>query len=410
MAWMRTLAETYDTYSYLAGIVEYDQPILLPLYHSVFTAQIEVTLDSDGNFVDARKIEEGKGANTIIPVTEDSDFRPGQKSESNLYPHPLCDELCYIAGDYPQYTGQNTEDYYKKYMEQLYDWAQSDDTHPMIQGIYSYLEKKNLIRDLIKKRVTELRGGTCQMVIELTMAMAEICLMVYLYKSGYKQYTYVYMLISLPVLFFCINMLDEAVTVDEMQYMKAFIDISGMQQGSYIWNKATYQYRLTQMVMGTIFRIQNWIYPELTDNVSLIIYKMIHWLMYYLVALFTAFVWGSKILSIDKDSQRYRISSICILYVLIGMPISCLIMKVCNYDAGNVYFAIAGFSLTIAAEKQKNPRLAFWGAVVAVFGCMEKWGCLIYWCICVSFYAFFFWKKLCLSLFRKDINLLTLCF
>lgn len=226
------------------------------------------------------------------------------------------------------------------------------------------------------------------MVIELTMAMAEICLMVYLYKSGYKQYTYIYMLISLPVLFFCINMLDEAVTVDEMQYMKAFIDISGMQQGSYIWNKATYQYRLTQMVMGTIFRIQNWIYPGLTDNVSLIIYKMIHWLMYYLVALFTAFVWGSKILSIDKDSQRYRISNICILYVLIGMPISCLIMKVCNYDAGNVYFAIAGFSLAIAAEKQKNPRLAFWGAVVAVFGCMEKWGCLIYWCICVSFYAF----------------------
>lgn len=151
MAWLKTLAETYDVHSHLAGEDKNDQPVLLPIFHSTFNAQIEVTIDGNGNFMDAKKLEKGKDAVTIIPVTEDSAAR-----SSGNTPHPLCDKLCYIAGDYTQYTGDDKREYYEKYMEQLKGWVQSEETHPMVQAIYRYLEKKSLIRDLVEKGVLEL--------------------------------------------------------------------------------------------------------------------------------------------------------------------------------------------------------------------------------------------------------------
>lgn len=151
MAWMKTLAETYDVYADLAGKEENDQPVLLPVFHSTFNAQIEVTIDGQGNFEDARRLEKGKDVVTIIPVTEDSATR-----SSGNTPHPLCDKLCYIAGDYTVYTGDDKEEYYEKYMEQLKGWVQSEESHPMVQAIYRYLEKKSLIHDLVEKGVLEL--------------------------------------------------------------------------------------------------------------------------------------------------------------------------------------------------------------------------------------------------------------
>ncbi|MCM1221796.1 MAG: type I-C CRISPR-associated protein Cas8c/Csd1, partial [Lachnospiraceae bacterium] len=40
--------------------------------------------------------------------------------------------------------------------QQLQDWAESEDTHPMVQAVYRYLEKKSLIADLMKSSVLEL--------------------------------------------------------------------------------------------------------------------------------------------------------------------------------------------------------------------------------------------------------------
>lgn len=154
MAWLKTLADTYDVYADLAGVVRDDQPVLLPISHSTFNAQIEVILDQDGNYVDARKLEKGNDAVTIIPVTEDSAAR-----SSGIAPHPLCDKLCYIAGDYAAYTGDNKDAYYEAYMEQLRDWADSAYTHVAVQAVCRYLEKKSLIRDLVAGKVLELDGG-----------------------------------------------------------------------------------------------------------------------------------------------------------------------------------------------------------------------------------------------------------
>lgn len=94
MAWMKRLAETYDLYQDLAGIVKDGQPVLLPVSHSTINAQIEVTLNEKGEFVQGKVVEKGDEV-TIIPVTEDSAAR-----SSGVAPHPLCDKLCYVAGDY----------------------------------------------------------------------------------------------------------------------------------------------------------------------------------------------------------------------------------------------------------------------------------------------------------------------
>lgn len=151
MAWLRTLAETYDVHSAQAGVVQDDQPVLLPISHSTFNAQIEVTISADGDLVGAKKLEKGNDAVTIIPVTEDSAAR-----SSGIAPHPLCDKLCYIAGDHTAYTGDDKERYYEAYMEQLEKWAKSDCTHPSVQAIYRYLKRRSLIEDLVRSKVLEL--------------------------------------------------------------------------------------------------------------------------------------------------------------------------------------------------------------------------------------------------------------
>lgn len=151
MAWLKTLADTYDTYSHLAGVDKNNQPVLLPISHSTFNAQIEVTIDQDGNFQGAKKLDKGDGVVTIIPVTEDSAAR-----SSGIAPHPLCDKLCYIAGDYTFYTGDNKEKYFEVYLKQLKEWAESDYTHPMVRAVYKYIEKKSLVHDLVTSKTLEL--------------------------------------------------------------------------------------------------------------------------------------------------------------------------------------------------------------------------------------------------------------
>lgn len=151
MAWLKTLAETYDTYADLAGVDKNDQAVLLPISHSTFNAQIEVMINLSGNFQDAKKLDKGKDTITIIPVTIDS----GTKT-SGTSPHPLCDKLCYVAGDYTKYTGDNKEKYYRAYMSLLEDWAESEYSHPMVQAVHRYLSKKSLIQDLVVSKVLEL--------------------------------------------------------------------------------------------------------------------------------------------------------------------------------------------------------------------------------------------------------------
>ncbi len=151
MALLKTLADTYDVFADQAGADKNGQPVLLPISHSTFNAQIEVAIDQDGNFQGAKKLEKGRDVVTIIPVTEDSAAR-----SSGIAPHPLCDKLCYAAGDYTLYTGDDKEAYFEAYIELLRDWAESEFTHPMVKAVYQYVNKKLLIQDLVMSKALEL--------------------------------------------------------------------------------------------------------------------------------------------------------------------------------------------------------------------------------------------------------------
>lgn len=154
LALLNTLVHVFDLNENLAGVVKNGQPVLLPLSHSTFNAQIEVAIDGEGNFLNSKKLEKGSDAVTIIPVTEDSASR-----SSGVAPHPLCDKLCYVAGDYSRYTGDKKEKYYESYMGRLRDWAESEYSHPMVAAIRKYLEKGCLIQDLVRNKTLELDGG-----------------------------------------------------------------------------------------------------------------------------------------------------------------------------------------------------------------------------------------------------------
>ncbi len=148
MSWTNELYKVYER------AVDTDEgKTMLPISHSTAQAQVELTIDENGDFIDASEVLKSN-ATTVIPVTEDSAAR-----SSGITPMPLADKLVYIAGDYGNYVegkrADNTE-YFGAYMKQLSDWCESDYSNAVIKAIYTYLSKKELMKDLIGKGVLEL--------------------------------------------------------------------------------------------------------------------------------------------------------------------------------------------------------------------------------------------------------------
>ncbi len=204
----------------------------------------------------------------------------------------------------------------------------------------------------------------------------------YFYKSKYKNYTFIYTLLLIPLLYFSINMIDEAMTADETGYINTFIHMDQMERGTISWVKGTYQYRISEIFSGTICFLFNRLFT-ISDNQLVLIYKYTHWILYFGVTFLIAQIW-KKIFDYDVNSIKYRMSNAAVLMILIGAPIACLLLKVCNYDAGCVYFGIAGLSLLILAAKKNAPKIAFAGALVALLSCLEKCIGLPYWAVCAT--------------------------
>ena len=152
MSWVNELIELYEKNSDKIGVIEYRGDIpytLLPPFHTTVTAQITVTIDQDGNFINAERVDPADKM-TIIPVTEKSGSRTAGKE-----PHPLCDNLRYLAGDYTKYC-KDDGTCSQLYISQLEKWKESEYCHEKVSAIYSYLKKNILIRDLVEKQVIKL--------------------------------------------------------------------------------------------------------------------------------------------------------------------------------------------------------------------------------------------------------------
>lgn len=160
MNWVSALCDLYDKNQDLAGVYEERKKkdgseaaplILLPVSHITVTAQITVTLDENGNFLGAKTVPE-EDKLTVIPVTEASGSRTAGKA-----PHPYCDNLKYLAGDFIAYyrndKKKDLSEYYQLYIEALKNWAEFPYSHEKVKALYRYLSKKSLIRDLVNAEI-----------------------------------------------------------------------------------------------------------------------------------------------------------------------------------------------------------------------------------------------------------------
>lgn len=161
---MNKLYDTYENCKSEVGVIgtnKKNMP-LLPIAHSTQNAQIEVTINEKGEFLRARALEKDEAV-TIIPVSEDSATR-----SSGIAPHPLCDKLIYIAGDYDKYVEKEIkknkeaeeskikkkrEDSFKKYIDQLDKWCNSSYKNKKVVAILNYLNKKVVMAHLIEHKV-----------------------------------------------------------------------------------------------------------------------------------------------------------------------------------------------------------------------------------------------------------------
>ena len=142
MQLFRQLVDVYDT---LSRADSCDR--LIPLYHSLNKANVTVTIDAAGNFVNAVVLAKEDDRVTLIPGTCASLCR-----SSDATPRALADKLSYLAGDYDDFLPDAFKGIYQKrhadYMNQLKDWSESECGIPQVSAVYQYLAKNTLLHDL----------------------------------------------------------------------------------------------------------------------------------------------------------------------------------------------------------------------------------------------------------------------
>ncbi len=147
MSWIQKLYETYNNCQGEVGAEVLDNEVpLLPICHTTQKAQIEISLDENGNFRRARVISRDD-ARTIIPCSEDSGGRT-----SGPVAHPLCDKLQYVAQDYPEHGGSK-KSYFGLYLARLEEWCASEFADPKAIAVLKYVKRGQVIGDLIKHGV-----------------------------------------------------------------------------------------------------------------------------------------------------------------------------------------------------------------------------------------------------------------
>ena len=154
MSWIEKLYQTYENNTDKIGDPN-DLIPLFPICHTVQNAQIEIVIDGDGNFSRATVISKDDSP-TIVPCTEASAGRSGTRPVN----HPLCDKLQYLAGDFRDLGGEvtigfqnNPSEPHENYKNDLQKWCSSDCSHPKVEAVFKYIEKGNVISDLIKSKI-----------------------------------------------------------------------------------------------------------------------------------------------------------------------------------------------------------------------------------------------------------------
>lgn len=134
MGLMQKALETYDAMSAWAGVAVENRETLAPVGHITAKAKIEITLDADGGFVQARAVDE----KIVIPATEKSAGRSGTKPAA----HPLCEQIGYLL--------PGNEEKFRLYTQQLEQWTNSRYGSPKLNAILNYVRRGTLQTDLAR--------------------------------------------------------------------------------------------------------------------------------------------------------------------------------------------------------------------------------------------------------------------
>lgn len=143
MGLLQKAVETYDANSALVGVYREGHDPLAPIGHTLTSAGIEIILNQDGDFFSARKVDKSE-PKILIPVTEASSGRTSAPAA-----HPLCEQLKYVA---PKHEVEHT-----LYLKQLRAWAESENSHPFLPPILTYVEGGTVLSDLQQSGILD--GG-----------------------------------------------------------------------------------------------------------------------------------------------------------------------------------------------------------------------------------------------------------
>ncbi len=146
MSW---LAKLYETYEAGMALEVSGAERLMPVSHIMQNAHINIVIDGEGNFKRASVLEKTQ---IILPATEKSAGRSGTIPP----PHPLADKLQYVAKDYPDFGGDNS--FYAEYHTLLTAWCESEFAHPKAQAVLKYIEKGEVIADLLTVNILHVAG------------------------------------------------------------------------------------------------------------------------------------------------------------------------------------------------------------------------------------------------------------
>jgi len=146
MSLFKNLLDTYEKCKDAIGIQNVvdeevdEKKTFLPIFHTTFKSQICITLDADGNFIDASR--DSKDKTIIIPCTKGSEGRT-----VGIAPHPLCDQIDYVGGiDKPKM---------KAYLDELGNWeARSIGiSKNKLNAVHTYVKNGTMISDLESKQL-----------------------------------------------------------------------------------------------------------------------------------------------------------------------------------------------------------------------------------------------------------------
>lgn len=143
MSWISTLADVYDELNKKVKSIPGSVPGFVPIGIITLQAHLEITLSEDSELIRASLVEKNNSA-TLVPVTEKSANRT-----SGPEPHPLFDYLEYMAGDFELFSTSGSSNRFSMYISQLKDWHQYDPENILLRTVYEYLNKRQLIKDLI---------------------------------------------------------------------------------------------------------------------------------------------------------------------------------------------------------------------------------------------------------------------